>query len=652
MLLYKKFFWAFLVIVFFQVILVTIFFILDLQDSYPLISFLFFLFNTLLFFVFFLTYSRKNKLFNNLVEDIQTISSDLANSYGETGIAIFDNNYTIIWTNDFLKNRLGQKMIGLKVHEWIKNFGLLLEDPTKKLEKVIGGRNYQIRLFPETRFFLLKDVTNYNSLLKLYNEETLFLGILKIDNYEKVYNSFNEKNRVLFFSIISQKLIEWYEEHSLFSLNYASGTYLFMGNQRNLDKLFDSQFDVTEIIKKETKKKIGTGVSLSIGMSHGDNDVNNLYKIASENLNKAIAKGGDQVISRKYGETNYQIYGARTENFEESLASDLKFFSETFKQKLSKASNIIISGHKWGDYDSLASCRGVYEYCLSVNKPAKIIINFDLLDSTTIKNLKKILSEEIVKEIYIKPKDAYKFLQKNTLLIVCDTHSINRIEEPEIIDKVENIIVLDHHRLTDDKTIQTPIIYLNPAASSTSEIVTELLYQLSVDNILRPDACTLLLTGILLDTNNFRVRTSQRTYEIAAILKSWGADPISANNLLKEDYHTELLKNKVLSNMQEIKKGFVVAVSDRKQFLARSILAQIAQEIIQIEGIEFAACVSLDEKNNILISFRSNGTYNVQALAEKLGGGGHFSASATLIPNNKVGLLKLDEVTDLIKNNL
>ncbi|ALV23360.1 hypothetical protein ASO20_01690 [Mycoplasma sp. (ex Biomphalaria glabrata)] len=584
----------------------------------------------LIFFTLFLWinyYLTRTKLISSqqVINYVDKVGYDIAG----LGICIYDLNKNISWINSFIEERESTNIIGKNIAEWIPEIYKLLANPEYKLQIKKNSRFYEIRVLKDNNIIFLKDVTEYKNSIDLYNKEQLVFGIVYIDNLKNIISSKGSKFEYEVISTISQILNSWASKHNIFIYSTDIDRYIFLSKRDILeDVMANEKFSfIQEMTSIHWANK--EGVSINIGVGYGNNDPNLLYEIALDNLKRAQSRGGDQAIIRNYGEVDRIIFGGKNTLKEKNIRNEIKFFALKVREKIREADSVLVTGHQWGDYDCIGAGLGMYELCRALGKKTKIAINFNYLDKNAHDNIDKLIPSHDLKSIYISPKNVDKFVDEKTLVIVVDTHIKYRTEVPNIFDESRNVIVIDHHILNEKGNIETEDKYIEPKASSSSEIITFILNELIPNTKITQYILDLMLTGMVLDTNYFHNRTSQKTFEAAAILKSWGADAKVAENLLKDPFEIVALKQQIIKNTTEIMPGFLLAMGNKEYKIPRSIIAQIAQELTEIKGIKAAFVIANDQNGVSSMSARSNGFVNVQLIAEKMNGGGHFNAAAT-----------------------
>ncbi|URM52865.1 DHH family phosphoesterase [Mycoplasma sp. SG1] len=564
---------------------------------------------------------------NNLFFDILQIS----------GVSVFllNDENQIIWTNSSLFLEEDKIINKNAITLFPKLSTLFFSKNNNMIEITHNLSDYSVYFFKEFGVLVFRDITEIKKLKDTYHSDSIVVGLLRIDNYEYININLLEKIKNLIPSKIFLTINKWATDNDILVKEYEPYHYFLVMKHASFQKIKKEKFEILSLIKNNTKDT-GMMLTLSIGFAYNHNEPVKLFDIANKALALATSRGGDQIVISKFGESNNEVFGGKTDIILYSKADKIKSFGNRIIHELKEANNVVICGHKWGDYDCIGSAWGLYHFIKSKspnpNLDINIVINLDLLDENARSKLMKIIPPKY-KKLYITPQQVLKptLLKKNTLVIINDTHVKTRIEEPEILNKKHKVIVLDHHRLSDSEFINVSqnLSFIDPKISSTSEIVTELINQfIPFDKEMPEFIANLLLTGIVLDSNHYKKRTTSRTLEMSAFLRTKGAKVDVVEEFLKEDVDVFKIKQAIVSNLLVLKSRFAISTAEENERIPRSILAQIAQEMCDLEGIDAAFVFGYDLKGQSAMSARSNDTINVQLIAEEMGGGGHFSAAA------------------------
>ena len=391
-----------------------------------------------------------------------------------------------------------------------------------------------------------------------------------------------------------------------------------------LSKLIESKFDVLDQIRTiETTADFP--MSLSIGIGVGEKDVVACTESASAALDLALGRGGDQAVIKKG--TNIQYYGGKSQTVEKSNKGKSRVVAHALKRLITQSRKVVIMGHQNPDMDCFGAALGIYRMCLMFEKEAYI-----LLDKVN-ESLNDIYRQAKDKEIYnfIDCKKAEAITDKETLLILVDTHRISYVENKNLLDLTEKIVVIDHHRRAEDSVKNPTLSYIESYASSASELVSEILQYTAPKKTLVKLEAEALLAGISIDTNRFAVKTGVRTFEAAAWLRRSGADTTEVKRFFRVDKDVFNAKAKAIAAASYHSNGVVTAICQDINSDVQIINSQVADELLNVKGVRVCFVAGKLDEEKTAISARSLGDVNVQVIMEKLGGGGHLTTAGAQV---------------------
>lgn len=585
-------------------------------------------FNVIFIFVILTLIVFENK--RRLIATSKVIGQEAAEAFkfAGVGLILLDSKHQTIWTSESVLSKQAAT-IGTSVFSWLPEFSRLLQDPTKEIFHEVDGRTLRIRYLKETRTLIIHDWSQIAQLETTYKGESTVFGFIKVDNYQQLTANAPEETALNINVAVRGGITAWAKQFGLFVKSYAQDGFVIVTDSFTFDKILQDTFKFMDQVKEECAKN-NLEVTLSLGFAKGTSNIQKLTELANEAIERAEARGGDQVVINTYGDEIVYL-GGNTEAVAKVSRTEIKQLSKKIVAQMQNAQRIIIMGHQYGDYDSVASGLALASIASSLGKEAYVVVDFTKLDIKAKRNIEPFMGKEYIKERCISPSEAMKYITDDLLVIVVDTTVPSRVEAPELLEVPGvKVVVLDHHRKGGSVIENAELEYVDAAASSTSEIVAELLEFYNVDNPLTENEVNLLLTGIVVDTNNFKsTRVGPRTFHASWILKTWGANQLIADELLKDTYEEYKLKADVISNATKITEKIVLARVPEKMTVHTSMLAQIAQQILEIAGVQAAFVIGKNNPSTTAISARSNGEVNVQVIMEKLKGGGHFNAAAT-----------------------
>ena len=464
------------------------------------------------------------------------------------------------------------------------------------------------------------------------------VGLLVIDNYDEVLDSLEEFRHPLILAIVDRKIKKMARDLGGVVKNFEKDKYILILSQESLDELKKNKFDILDNIR-EIDMGNTIPVTLSIGIGKNGENLDENMEFARVSLDLALSRGGDQVII-KDGE-NYQFFGGHTKEGNRNSRVRARVKAYALTELIEDASNVIIMGHRHTDLDCMGAGIGVYSIVSALDKNCKIVLN-DVTSSVSYL-YDRVIKDEKYKDVFISSEEALKLVNRKTLLIIVDVYKQGLCECPELVDKVKKIVVFDHHRKGTDYIENAVLTYHETYASSTCELITEMLMYINKNIPIKQVEADSILAGIIVDTKNFAFKTGIKTFEAAAFLKKKGADTIRVKKLFKNSIDCYNARANVVSNMKLYRENMAIAILEDEIDNPLLVVAQACDELLNIDNIN-ASFVLCKINNNISISARSFGEINVQIIMEKLGGGGHQAISATQIKD-----VTIEEAVNMLK---
>ena len=561
------------------------------------------------------------------------IGSDIEEAYnfGMLGLAVVDENNTVLWTNTLFKER-AIEILDENILEWQPALKELVEGNSKTVVKIqFNSRNYDVKLLKEAGLYIFKDTTDFETISNYSKRQAVVIGQIIIDNFSDVSGSGEETNDVL--SKVRSAIYEYARDFSSLLRKISNDAYLIICNYESLEKMMSDKFSILDKIH-EIGEKEATPPTLSIGIAYDYPDVVKLNDMSVSALEIATSRGGDQVVVSQYGQ-DLQFFGGKSEAQENHNKVRVRVMGDAVISLIKNASGVIVMGHSMSDMDSLGACIGVKAICDSAGKQCRILYNPKSIERKTKGALVSTFTKEEVNKIFISEAEGLDLLKGNTLVVVVDVHKASMTLAPKIIEKANKIMIIDHHRRGED-FIESPIFSdIDSSASSTCEMIAELIKYASGARIKIPSTyATLMLSGIFMDSNFFKATSvGARTFEAAMFLKECGADNAKADDFLKDEYEEHALVNKILATTKTPYYGIVYCMADEEDIIEPATLAKVANQCMSMKGINASFVIGKTETEEVRISCRSDGTINVQLLAEKMNGGGHFTQAACVFKN-------------------
>ena len=628
-------FWLF----FFQLAAITSLFILyiiegDQMMVYALISVLAIsLFIDLIFIWSALANISKSRLKND-IKAVDIIGDDIQDVYNfaQIGLVLIDNQGNIIWVNDwFVDEQLD--LVDNNVYEWKKELSNLKNgEDTVVVEH--NNRNYEVKFLKDANLFIFKDVTEFNAITLFSKAHAPVIGLITIDNYQDIATLVDDVKANDMLASIQKIIVNYAKKFNLLIRKYRSDSYLIYGNYEQYEKMLEDKFSLINEVREENDDE-DYELTLSIGIAVGLNDLTKLNDLATSALDVALSRGGDQVVVSPYGE-NLIFIGGKSEAKVKRNRVKIRVLSRSIETLIKDSTNVLIMSHKDMDLDALGSALGMYYFAKECGKKAQIVYDEKLVETKTRKAFKQTFTPAEIKEMTVSSKVALEEIKYTTLLIMTDVHRPSLTMNPKLCEKSFKIAIVDHHRRAEEFVEKPAFSHIEPSASSASELVAELIRYNEKRIIIPAKISTMMLSGILLDTNYYRTRTGPRTYDASLILKEFGADNVVADSFLKEEFEEYALKMKIMSSAKTPYFGIVVCKADEDDVIDRSMLAACAQDVLQINGINACFVIGRYEQKKVGISSRSDGSINVQLIMEKMGGGGHYTGAATQFDNKSI----------------
>lgn len=560
-------------------------------------------------------------------------------------MAIVAQSNKIIWQNEICKHQIPtdyiiDSIINLEkkkqvneVQEYQLNFG------TNGKYKVLGS----LVKLGEIESTLLTFIDNSieEDLIKQQEDTQVSVGILSIDNYEETMQGLDDILKAEITSTIDKELRKWVFENNGIISKLDKDKYVILIEKQYILKMEKESFSILEKIRNITDDT-KLPVTISIGMSYSKDTLNARYLAATSSLDIALGRGGDQVVVKK--DKNFDFYGGTNIGLEKTSRVRARTISQALKDIIEKSDYVYVMGHKNTDIDCIAGAVGVYKIAKHFGKDASIIVDVKYNASTRMV-MDRLKTQEEYQDAFLSKEETKKINFENAVLIVVDTHKKTYVANSDIVDNFEKIVVIDHHRRGPEFIENAMLTYHELYASSTAELVTELLMYMN-DIKLTPIEAEAIYSGILVDTKNFTFKTGVRTFEVAAYLKRSGLDITEAKQIFKNDFETYKAKVDIVKNAEFFEEKIAISICDVENDNMPVLAAQAADELLLISGI-LASFVLCKVENVVMISGRSMGDINVQSILEGMGGGGHLTFAGAQIAG-----VEIEEAKNLLKANI
>ncbi len=539
-------------------------------------------------------------------------------------VAVVGEHDDLVWCNGLFASSVStnETFLGSNISEYLSGYSVR-DIPESGLDVEIGEKLYTVyrnRVVYENEYqYILYfiDNTYFKRTVEKYQRTRPAGALVVFDNLEEISKMAKPGEMSQVSADVEMKIENWVKEVGGYVSRMGTGRYQIVWESQHLDRAIERKFDLLDEVRAiRLENKVN--VTLSVGVGRGGKNLRECFEMAGQSLDMALGRGGDQAVIKNG--TEYQFFGGVSKGLEKRSKVRARVVANALSTLLEGADRVFVMGHRNSDLDSVGAAVGVsYIARTCFNREAYIVID---KNSTVATPLLRCFEAEEQDDLFIAPKDALEMVTPQSVLVVVDTHSDSMLESREVYDACKQVAVIDHHRKMVNYISRAVIFYHEPFASSASEMVTELIDYISnapLDH-LEADA---LLSGIMLDTKNFVLKTGVRTFEAAAFLRKNGADPVEAKRLFASSFDSYKQKYDFISNAQ-IHRGMALAVGTEAGKDFRVVAAQAADELLNISGVD-ASFVMFPFGNGVNISARSFGRINVQLIMEKIGGGGHLT---------------------------
>lgn len=477
------------------------------------------------------------------------------------------------------------------------------------------------------------DTTQLTQLKMKYEEEKHFMALINVDNFEDVMNETKEDKIPFVTSEIEKRINLWASRMNAMIKRYSKDKYIVLFESKYLENLEAKRFSILDEVREiDVGNKIPVTLSIGIGVN-GKTPIS-LEEDAYACLELALGRGGDQVVIRK--KNTFEFYGGKTKAVEKRNRVKARVIAHGFRALIDESSKVIIMGHKSPDMDSFGSALGVYRCVINRGKEAFIVLN-EVTEG--IQTLHETVKDKGIYQL-INSAQAVDIVDDNTLIVVVDTHKPSLTECPELIEDNDRIVLIDHHRRSTEFIDKAVLKYMEPYASSTSELVAEIFQYMENKPHIEKEEADALLAGITVDTKNFSIKTGVRTFDAAAYLRRQGADTTRVRQLFQDDLQTFIDKAAIVGTAIRYTESIAISTSDIQSESIQLIAAQAADDLLDIKGISTSFVIAKKMDGTVFISGRSLGDINVQVILEMLGGGGHLEIAGAQFKDTNIEAIK------------
>ncbi len=579
------------------------------------------------------------------VEEMLGTSSRDAYLFGETGMLFYDDEHVVTWMSDLFNER-GINRVGRKLLVWLPEAEDLINGSADQARVVLDDRIYEISRKEDEPVLFFRDITDTEEYRHLYQESKAVIGLASLDNYEESTQYEDEAVVSAINVAVRTPLTEYCKEHGILVKRVNNYRYLLVLNEKIFSDLMADHFSVLNTVRKAAQKQ-DVSITLSMAFARGTDSYEELDEMVARLLDLAQSRGGDQVAVQNAGE-DVKYFGGSSEATEKRSRVRVRVMAHTLREMILRSSNVIICGHRNADFDCIGSAIGAARICEALRKQCCIIAKTggieEKLNACMEENMEE-LKEEVS---FVTENEALNQLQDNTLVLMVDHHSLRQSNGSKVLEQAKKIAVIDHHRRATEMGVKPMFLYIEAGASSACELITELIPYISNRVELSALDATIMLAGMTIDTQHFRVRTGTRTFDAASSLRRSGADPLKVDEYLKDSYDQFEQKTNAMA-MSQIYENGIVITPVKGMTMSRAMMSQTADALLQIQDVEAVFVIADDTENETAISARSNGRVNVQVIMENMHGGGHMTAAAMQRPKCSIDDLR-KELIDVLEN--
>ena len=584
---------------------------------------------------------------DNHVEDTLKSSVQAALKLSNVGIVYYDENYEITYMSNMFAN-YNINARNEKLMNWLPESQKLLAGELDSVVVTLENEHtYEVYKKDNGAVLLFKDITTQYALEQKCKDEEIVFGLVNFDNYDVVAES--EEDISIINTELKLPVIEYFKKYNVTYKTLRNNRLFLILNERTFAELADDRFSILNTVRKESKKA-ELPITLSMAFARGNEDFAVLDGMVSNLLDLAQTRGGDQVVVRKNDEDPI-YYGGSSEAHEKSSKVRVRVMTNSIKDLIQRSKNVIIVGHQDADADCIGSALCMSAIAQSLKKDTIIITKTGGVEPMIANAMEHFKEELEARHHFVTINEALNRLEDDTLVIMVDHHSAAQSNGQELLAKAKRVIIVDHHRRKADLDVQAILVYVEASASSACELTSEFIPYLSSRVDITPAEANIMYLGILIDTNRFRVRTGARTFDACRNLRQYGADPTIVEELNEEPYDMVMKRSQIIDKSSIYNENIIIAAVEEGLY-PRSIMSQASDTMLQTRGIKAVFVIAKVAEDEVAISARSKGGFNVQVVMEKMQGGGHMTAAGGQYKDGNVAELKellIEKLNEYIK---
>ncbi|MFY1067308.1 DHH family phosphoesterase [Enterococcus sp. AD013-P3] len=590
----------------------------------------------------FLQMSEKERI--NQAADLAETNSEYLSKLAPYPLYMYDEQNHIRWLNDkaiALQEKYGDQL-------WAEQLQPAIKAQRETGRITMKDSNLRYRIDFDKRIIFVENISQEVAAIQRQREQQAAIGFISIDNYDDVIDQMDDKEVSYLNSFVTTFISDWGDEYRIYYKRLNAERYFFTSRLEDIIRMEQDNFSIVERLRKAAEDQ-NFALTISMGIAYGDDTLERIGDTAQNNLDIALVRGGDQVVLKDVDEAaKPKFYGGTTTSTAKRTRVRSRAMSTALKKIFQEADQIFVMGHRFPDMDAIGSAFGVSCLADFQGKESYVVINERELIPDVERCLTEIHQHPEMEKKLITVENAMALVKPGSLLVMVDYHKPSMSISQDLYDKFEQVAIIDHHRRGEEFPSKPLLTYIESSASSASELVAELIqYESHANKQLDKFTATLLLAGIFVDTKNFVVRTSPRTFDISSYLKSNGANTDLIQYLLSSDLTSFLEISELVAKSEFITPNIVIACGDPGKVYDNVTAAKTADTLLSMNGVEASFVLTTREDQLVAISARSSGKINVQLVMEALGGGGHFTNAATQIKDKT-----LHEVKEMLYNEV
>ena len=551
------------------------------------------------------------------------------------GILLYDKDEQIQWVNPYLqlylknKDLIGSsiKSVDPELYEYIQD---AITDKTVQSKIIeLDNHKFQMIVQDDLGVVYLLDVTKYVNIEEKYQQQRLAIGLIFIDNYDELSQAMSDENLTDMSSYVQKALNSYVKKFHAYLKRIDEDHFILLTHMADLKKMEEDKFSILDKVRKDSSRR-NTPLTLSIGIAFGSESLNEIAKQAQSNLDLALGRGGDQVVVRQPGE-NAHFYGGKSNPMEKRTRVRARMVSQAVEELFKGVDHVFVQGHRNPDLDAIGSAIGIVKIAQIHGVDAHVVLDTGDVNYDVGRLIAKMKDAGVDEDMFMAPNEALNKATDDSLLVLTDHSKFSITYDQDLYERLKSrLIIIDHHRRGEEFPENPMLVYIEPYASSTCELVTEMIeYQpQGGEGVLNNLEASAMLAGITVDSKEFSLRTGTRTFDAASYLRSIGANSSVVGELLKENINNYLQRSHLVSTIEMINSTMALLMGEEDKIYGPVIVAQAADTALSLEDVEASFAIARRSKDEVGISARSTGKINVQIIMEKLGGGGHLSNAA------------------------